>query len=147
MRRANPAIIGGFVLGAVVLVVAGVMILGSGKLFTATIACVMYFEGSIQGLHEGAPVNFRGVKIGSVTDIKMQFDPTNLNIRIPVFAKIPKSSLEILHESASTPQEALADLVRRGLRAQLQTEGFLTGLLFVQLDIYPSTYLDVPPRG
>ena len=149
MRRANPAVIGGFIMGAVVLVIAGVMILGSGKLFTATITCVMYFQGSIQGLHEGAPVNFRGVKIGSVTDIKMQFDPTDLNIRIPVFVEFPKrpqGGLEMLKEGGGTPQEALAALVRRGLRAQLQTESLLTGLLFVQLDFYPSASLEAPPR-
>ena len=146
MRRANPAIIGGFVLGAVVLVVAGVIILGSGKLFTARITCVMYFEGSIDGLHKGASVSLRGVKIGSVTAIKMQFDPTDLNIRIPVFVEFPKQViLEMLHEGAGTPQEALADLIRRGLRAQLQTESILTGLLFVQLSIVPSTSLESPP--
>ena len=64
MRRANPAVIGGFILGAVILVIASVMIFGSGKFFSETVACVMYFEGSIQGLHTGAPVNFRGVKVG-----------------------------------------------------------------------------------
>jgi paraquat-inducible protein B len=148
MRRANPAIIGGFIMGAVVLVIAGVIILGSGKLFTATITCVMYFEGSLQGLHEGAAVNFRGVKIGSVTAIKMQFDPMDLNIRIPVFVQFPKrpqGGMEMLREGVGTPQEALAALIGRGLRAQLQTESLLTGLLFVQLDIVPSTSLEAPP--
>lgn len=147
MRRANPAVIGSFIVGAVVLVIAGVMILGSGKLFTATFTCVMYFEGSIQGLHEGASVNFRGVKIGSVTDIKMQVDPTDLNIRVPVFVQFPKrpqGGLEMLKEGGGTPQEALAALIRRGLRAQLQTESLLTGLLFVQLDFAPSTSPDAP---
>lgn len=148
MRRANPAVIGGFILGAVALVIIGVMILGSGKLFTGSITCVMYFEGSIQGLHEGASVNFRGVKIGSVTDIKMQFDPTDLNIRVPVFVKFPKrpqGGLEMLKEGGGTPQEALAALIKRGLRAQLQTESLLTGLLFVELDIAPSPSSDAPP--
>ena len=55
MKRANPAVIGGFIVGAVVLAIAGVMIFGSGKLFAETIKCVMYFEGAIQGLHVGAP--------------------------------------------------------------------------------------------
>src|SRR5262245_35387123 len=148
MRRANPAIIGGFIMGAVVLVIAGVIILGSGKLFTATITCVMYFEGSLQGLHEGAAVNFRGVKIGSVAAIKMQFDPTDLNIRIPVFVQFPKrpqGGMEMLREGVGTSQDALAALIGRGLRAQLQTESLLTGLLFVQLDIVPSTSLEAPP--
>ena len=108
MRRANPAVIGGFILGAVVLVIVGVMILGSGKFFTKTVACVMYFEGGIQGLYKGAPVNFRGVKVGSVTDITMQFDPQTFQIRIPVVAEFPKSargSMELLNDSSGTPQE------------------------------------------
>lgn len=148
MRRANPAVIGGFILGAVVLVIAGVMILGSGKFFKETVTCVMYFEGSIQGLHVGAPVNFRGVKVGSVTDIKMQLDPQTFQIRIPVVAEFPKGSyghMELLSDSSGTPREAMAALIRRGLRAQLQTDSLVTGLLFVQLDLYPSSYLDAPP--
>src|SRR5262249_36293078 len=109
--------------------------------------CVVTIHVSIQGLHEGAAVNFRCSKIGTVTDIKMQFDPTDLNIRIPVFVEFPKrppGGLEMLKEGAGTPQEAVAILIRRGLRAQLQTDSLLTGLLLVQLDIYPSTS---PPPG
>ena len=149
MRRANPAIIGGFVLGAVVLVIAGIMILGSGKLFTPSFTCVMYFQGDIQGLYKGASVSFRGVKIGSVISIKMQFDPTDLDIRIPVLAQFPKGSqgsLEILKEGVSTPQEAIAALIRRGLRAQLQTDSLVTGLLFIQLDLPPATSPEAAPR-
>ena len=149
MRRANPAIIGGFILGAVVLVIAGVMILGSGKFFKETVAGVMYFEGSLQGLHVGAPVNFRGVKVGSVSDIKMQLEPQTFQIRIPVVAEFPRGSygsMELLSESSGTPHEVMAALIRRGLRAQLQTDSLVTGLLFVQLDIYPPSYLDAPPK-
>jgi len=148
MRRANPAVIGGFIVGAVVLVIAGVVILGSGKFFAETITCVMYFEGAIQGLHVGAPINFRGVKVGSVTGIKIQYDHQNLAIRIPVFAEFPKGprgSIEMRRDSPTTLQEALEDLIRQGLHAQLQTESLVTGQLFVQLDIYPSTYLNGPP--
>src|SRR4030095_7622994 len=100
MKRANLAVIGGFIVGAVVLAIAGVMVLGSGKLFTETIKCVMYFEGAIQGLQVGAPVNFRGVKVGSVSNIKMQFDRQNLAVRIPVIVEFPKGAggtIELLH--------------------------------------------------
>lgn len=149
MKRANPAVIGGFIVGAVILVMAGVVILGSGKLFTETITCVMYFEGAIQGLHVGAPVNFRGVKVGSVTSIKMQFDRQNLAIRIPVIVDFPKGAggtLEMMNAGPRTLQDALAALVERGLRAQLQTESIVTGQLFVQLDIPPVTPSDAPPK-
>ena len=134
MKRANPAVIGGFIVGAVVLAIAGVMMLGSGKLFTETIKCVMYFEGAIQGLYVGAPVNFRGVKVGSVTSIKMQFDRQNFDIRIPVIVDFPKGAggtMEMLNADPRTPTDALAALIERGLRAQLQTDSLVTGLLFI----------------
>jgi paraquat-inducible protein B len=149
MKRANPAVIGGFIVGAVVLVIAGVMILGSGKFFTETFTCVMYFDGAIQGLREGALVYFRGVKVGSVTSIKMQFDRQNLAIRIPVFVKFPKGAggtMEMRHADPKAPQDALPALIERGLRAQLQTDSVVTGQLFVQLDIPPVTDPAAPLR-
>ncbi len=149
MKRANPAVIGGFIVGAVVLAIAAVMILGSGKFFTETITCVMYFDGAIQGLREGALVYFRGVRLGSVTSIKMQVDRQNLAIRIPVFVEFPKgpgSTMQLLNTDPRTPQDALAALVERGLRAQLQTESLVTGQLFIQLDIHPAASLDDPTK-
>jgi paraquat-inducible protein B len=149
MKRANPAVIGGFIVGAVVLAIAGVMVVGSGKLFTETIKCVMYFEGAIQGLYVGAPVNFRGVKVGSVTSIKMRFDRQNFNIRIPVIVDFPKGAggtMEMPNVDPRTPKDALAALIERGLRAQLQTDSLVTGLLFIQLDLPPATSPEAAPR-
>jgi len=149
MKRANPAVIGGFIVGAVVLAIAGVMILGSGKLFTDTIKCVMYFDGAIQGLYVGAPVNFRGVKVGSVTSIKMQFDRQNFDIRIPVIVEFPKGAggtMEMLHADPRTLTDALAALIERGLRAQLQTDSLVTGQLFIQLDLPPVMSPEATPR-
>jgi len=149
MKRANPAVIGGFIVGAVVLVIAGVMILGSGKLFTETIKCVMYFEGAIQGLYVGAPVNFRGVKVGSVTSIKMQFNRQNFAIHIPVIVEFPEGTggpMEMLNADPRAPKDALAALIERGLQAQLQTESLLTGQLFIQLDLPPAPSPEAAPR-
>ena len=145
MKQANPALIGGFILGAIALAVAGIIVFGSGKFFTATMPAVMYFEGAVQGLQVGAPVNFRGVKIGSVKSIKMQFNRKNLEVRIPVIVEFPrdqKRAMVLLGEGPSTPEKALAALIANGLRAQLQVESLVTGLLFVQLDFYP----DVPKQ-
>jgi phospholipid/cholesterol/gamma-HCH transport system substrate-binding protein len=149
MKRANPAVIGGFIVGAVVLAIAGVMILGSGKLFTETIKCVMYFEGAIQGLYVGAPVNFRGVKVGSVTSIKMQFDRQNFAIRIPVIVEFPEGTggpMEMLHAAPRALKDALAALIERGLRAQLQTDSLVTGQLFIQLDLPPAMSPEAAPK-
>jgi len=149
MKRANPAVIGGFIVGAVVLAIAGVMLFGSGKLFAGTIKCVMYFEGGVQGLYEGAAVNFRGVKVGSVTSIKMQLDRQNFDIRIPVIVEFPKgtgSAMEMLNVDPGAPKDALAALIERGLRGQLQTDSLVTGLLFIQLDLPPPMSLEAAPR-
>ena len=149
MKRANPAVIGGFIVGAVVLAIAGVMTVGSGKLFTESIKCVMYFEGSIQGLYVGAAVNFRGVKVGSVMSIKMQLDRQNFDIRIPVIVEFPKGTggaMEMLNADPRIPTDAMAALIERGLRAQLQTDSLVTGLLFIQLDLPPATAPEAAPR-
>jgi paraquat-inducible protein B len=133
----------------VILAIAGVMILGSGRLFTESIKCVMYFEGAIQGLYVGAPVNFRGVKVGSVTSIKMQFNRQNFAIRIPVIVEFPKGAggaMEMLNADPRTPTDALAALIEHGLRAQLQTDSLVTGQLFIQLDLPPATSPEAVPR-
>lgn len=139
-KQASPTVIGGFVVGAVALVIAGVLIFGSGKFFTQTSPAVMYFEGDVQGLQVGAAVKFRGVPIGLVTDIKAKFDTRDLKFRIPVFVKFTQGSIE--GTSARPQREVLNALVEQGLRAQLQPESIVTGQLFVQLDFYP----DAPPQ-
>ena len=53
--KPNKAVIGGFVLGAICLMVAGIVAFGSGKFFTPTKKFVMYFDGSVKGLSVGAP--------------------------------------------------------------------------------------------
>lgn len=139
MTRANPVFIGSFILGAVALALAGIFVFGSGRFLVDTVSCVMYFDGAVQGLHPGAAVNFRGVKIGTVQDIHMQFNPQTLEIHIPVIVAFPKGAhkrMEMMPGDLSTPQDALMALVERGLRAQLQTESLVTGQLFIQLDFY-----------
>src|SRR5512136_1678967 len=93
--RANPAVIGGFVLGAIALAVAGLVIVGGGKFFQHRQFWEAYFDESIKGLAIGAPVTFRGVKVGSVTDVKLILNRnvTLANVRTgvmrtPVFFEI-----------------------------------------------------------
>jgi ABC-type transporter Mla subunit MlaD len=73
VNRANPKLIGAFVVGAVALVVVGVLLLGGAKWLTEKRTFVAYFEGSVKGLNVGAPVEFQGVRVGSVTDMQLQF--------------------------------------------------------------------------
>jgi paraquat-inducible protein B len=144
-KQANKTVIGGFVVGAVALVVAGVLIFGSGRFLTEKQAYVMYFRGSVKGLNAGAPVVLRGVKIGSVTNIVLRIDPADLVVTIPVFIEVEPNRFETVPvlKREPGPKEVLERLVERGLRAQLQIQSPLTGQLIVQLDFHPDTPVEL----
>jgi paraquat-inducible protein B len=79
----------------------------------------------------------------------MQLDRQNFDIRIPVIVEFPKgtgSAMEMLNVDPRAPKDALAALIERGLRGQLQTDSLVTGLLFIQLDLPPATSLEAAPR-
>lgn len=143
-KKANPAIIGGFIVGAVALAVIGVLVFGSGRFLTEKIHYVMYFDGSVKGLNVGAPVKFRGVKIGQVTDISIIALAEKLSLLIKVVFEIePGRVSSIGQRLTDTPEEAIDVLVVHGLRAQLKSQSFVTGLLEVELDFYPDKPIEL----
>jgi|YNPNPStandDraft_1061719.scaffolds.fasta_scaffold35865_2 paraquat-inducible protein B len=135
-RGVSRSAIGGFVLGALALIVVGVGVLGSGKLFRRSQEFVMFFEGSVSGLNEGAPVVFRGVKIGSVKDIQLVFNPRDSSFRIPVIVELEPHRVTGVGKDMP-PQEQFKKLVESGLRAQLVTQSYVTGQLMISLDFLP----------
>jgi len=141
-QKSNPAVIGAFVVGAIVLAVAAVVVFGSGKFFTPTRKFVLFFEGSVNGLSVGAPVTFRGVKIGSVTEIKILLDTGDLSLKIPVFIDIDPTRITQINVKGKKEhledQVFVESLIERGLRAQLGMQSLVTGQLFVDLDFYPN---------
>src|SRR5262245_51768191 len=142
-KRTNPALVGAFVLGAIGLLVVAVMVWGSGRLFERAYPFVCYFPGSVNGLTIGAPVKFRGVQIGSVTDIRLRYAQERGEPRIPVFIKVePETVSELGAEDAAHPS-SYKELVARGLRARLQTQSLVTGVLYVELDLEPDSPLDL----
>ena len=98
--KANPKLIGAFALGAIALLVIAIIAIGGGKLFRQTIPIVMYFPRSVAGLNVGAPVTFRGVRLGEVTDIFLGFDPKSRDVVIPVFAELFPQSIVNLGDAA-----------------------------------------------
>jgi phospholipid/cholesterol/gamma-HCH transport system substrate-binding protein len=138
-QRANPKIIGAFVLGAVALVVVGVLLLGGAQLFTEKRTVVAYFGGSVKGLNIGAPVEFQGVRVGAVTDIQLQFLTAELEFRIPVFIQIELDKMTQVGRRVEAKGQLLKPLIARGLRAQLEMQSFVTGQLAVQLSFLPNT--------
>jgi paraquat-inducible protein B len=91
-KQANTKMIGGFIVGAIVLVVAGVLLFGSIKWFSKPKKFVLFFNDSVKGFSIGASVDFKGVKVGSVTNIKIVLDK-DLSLRIPVFVELNPKSL------------------------------------------------------
>lgn len=135
-KQANPAVIGGFVVGALVLAIAGILVFGSGKFFADTARSVMYFEGNLKGLRIGASVDFQGVQLGTVTEIRAVFDTKEVRARIPVIVEIRRDNVEWEGERPEVGA-LFRRLIERGMRAQLQLESMVTGQLFIQLDFHP----------
>jgi paraquat-inducible protein B len=139
-QQVSKTLIGGFVVGAVALVFAGVMIFGSGKMFEKKSKFVLFFEGSVKGLNVGAPVLFRGVEVGSVTDILLIGDTEKMSLWIPVYIEIEQSKIRIVRGKRD-PKTNFPRMIELGLRAQLQAQSLVTGQLMVELDLHPGTPL------
>lgn len=138
-KQASKRLIGAFVLGALALVVAGIVVFGSDKFFRKVNKDVMYFEGSVKGLQNGAPVVFRGVQIGHVTNIVLEVNAKDLTAFVPVYTEIYPQKIVPIGENLSYDSRYLQTLIDKGLRAQLQLQSFVTGQLMVNLDFYPNT--------
>ena len=140
-KKANPTLIGAFVLGAAVLTIAGVLLFGSGRFLSPSTTYVIYFSGSVTGLNIGAPVNFRGVNIGKVTGVEVEFDVRNTGIRTPVYVEIERDKFKTIGGTVEERDvdRILDEFVSRGLRAQLLAESLVTGLKAVELDFFPAT--------
>ncbi len=142
--QTNTKLIGGFVVGAMALVILAIIAFGSGKFFSHTERYVCYFDGSVRGLNIGAPVVFRGVKVGSVVDVTLIFDLNEVSFRIPVTIefepnRVAEAPPEQKKPTPRSDDEWLKLFIDNGLRAQLGTQSVLTGQLYVSLDLHPET--------
>ncbi len=131
----SKTLIGAFVLGALALVFLGIVLLGSGALFRAVTRAVMFFDGSVGGLQVGAPVTFRGVAVGEVSEIQIVYETERQEFRIPVSVLLYPDRIQRLSKSPTATK--LKDLIAMGLKAQLQMQSFITGQLSIQLDFFP----------
>ena len=109
--------------------------------FTQRNPYLVYFDGSVRGLRVGAPVEFRGIRVGTVTDVRLEIDPAQDTVRIPVTLEIEPQRFGVERGAGEQRYAVMAALVERGLRAQLQSGNLLTGELLVDLGFHP----DSPP--
>lgn len=110
------------------------------EVYTRKLQLVMYFNSSVRGLSLGAPLEFKGIRIGNVLDIKLEFNPDDTSFRIPVLVEI---ELDRIIDRTAVDDDSAASLfqtlVDRGLRARLSTGSLLTGKLYIDLNMYPGT--------
>ncbi|MFH1991687.1 MAG: MlaD family protein [Pseudomonadota bacterium] len=106
---------------------------------------VLHFSGSVGGLAAGAPVKFRGIQVGKVVDIRMEFSMKNKAIRIPVLIEIEPERITVIGEQPKDEDrlKITEHLVSKGLRAQLKMGNLLTGQMFIELDMQPNA----PPQS
>ena len=138
-RKANPTLIGAFVLGALTLAVVTTLLLTGGSWFGERKQHVLYFEGAAQGLQVGAPVVFLGVKVGTVKQIQLGLDPQSRRFLVPVIIELEP---QVVRTRGGEPidlrdRATVRQLVERGLRARMRMQSLLTGQLYVDLDFHP----------
>ena len=147
-RRVSPALVGGFAIGAVAIVVIAIVALGSGRLFRKTREYVMYFSGSVNGLLVGASVKMEGVPVGAVKEIRLGFNPHGesveefpTKVKIAVIVELDETMLRargVRNTDLADPQH-IERAVQHGLRGVLAMESLLTGILYVDLEMLPDT--------
>jgi paraquat-inducible protein B len=115
------------------------------KIFEKTYAAkrywLLHFAGSVRGLSVGAPVEFRGIKLGEVVDVKLELETETLALRIPVLVEIEPERMTWVGTKKVGRRQGMDLLAKRGLRAQLKTGSLITGQLLVAWDFHP----DAPP--
>src|SRR5208283_1170683 len=146
-KRISPTLVGAFVLGALSLGIITIVLLGSGRFFTGKSSYVLYFDRDVNGLRVGAPVKFRGVDIGTVdaillslSGIDQQSQTASPNVKIPVVIDIDSQKIESrgAQDDLSDPA-VMRHAIALGLRAELHMQSFVTGVLYIDLDMHPGT--------
>lgn len=138
-QKINPTTIGLFIVAGLTLGVGGLLLFSSTRWFEESGEVIAYFDESLNGLNEGAPVKYRGVTIGAVKRVMVRFNQATNDYAMPVILELQEKLLrERLGDQAQDVfrEGTLADRIEHGLRASLQTESLVTGVLYV--DIRPN---------
>lgn len=133
--RANPTAIGAFILGGVALIIGGVSVLAGASWFERQPTFVSFFSESVNGLAVGAPVKFQGVPVGYVTEMNIEINRDKQTFQVPVSYQVDISKLTTLEGSFINLKDpaVLRRQIADGLRAQLQMESIVTGMLYLEL--------------
>lgn len=141
-KQWNKTVIGVFVLSGIALLILSVILFGGGRFFGEKHRFVLFFQGSIRGLAAGAPVVLQGVQVGSVERIFLQEDPNTQALRIPVIISLVPDQIDTGDVLLGDLEEAVQNLIAKGLKGQLTIQSLVTGQLIIELDFFP----DLPTR-
>jgi paraquat-inducible protein B len=150
-KRVSPTVIGAFVVASFAILVVALVVVGSGRMFTKPIRFICMFQGNLNGLKVGAPVKVRGVQIGTVASIELRLLPSQgrmrpeiKEMRLPVLVDLDRSQVLARGGTGEALETSGFDaMVKRGMRAQLNTESLLTGLLYIDLDLHPGAPMNL----
>ncbi len=144
--RPNHKLTGAFVIGAIALIVTGLILFGSGRLFQSRVPGVMFFSEAVTGLDVGAPILLNGVQIGSVSDIALVWNLQDDSFHTPVTVVLLPQALqytggpqELVREIRRGRARQTENLINRGIRAQLAVSSILTGKLHINLVMRPES--------
>lgn len=142
-QKANPTLVGLFIVIGLALGVIGLILFSSGKLFSKQHRFILYFDASLKGLNPGAPVKLRGVTIGSVVEVLIAHNQRTNDFAMPVIIEVNQNLLQSKsdRQMSASGQTTLEGFVKKGLRGSLDAESLVTGVLYVELEILP----DAPP--
>jgi paraquat-inducible protein B len=143
--KLSPAVVGSFVIGALVLIVAALLSFRSSHLFSKPGRFVAYFNESVQGLDVGGAVKLRGVRAGRVVAIRVHYDAKTRQSQVAVVGELEQN---VISDRAGqmikiTDRATLQRLIEEGLRAKIDLVG-ITGLQFVELDFLDPQQFPAP---
>jgi len=147
--KVSPAIVGAFVIGAMVLGIVALFSFGSVNFFSKPQRFVVYFDESVHGLDQGSQVKLRGVRVGRVIDLTIRYDKQRNHSVVAVVCEFSKN---VISDDRGQPinvadRAELRAMVDRGLRARLEVQALATGMLFVGLDFRDPKENPPPPQA
>ena len=143
-QKASLSAIGFFVIVGLALVVLAALYFGGAKVLREKDSNVAFFPGSVTGIRIGSAVEFRGVKVGEVTNIEVLYNPKNRKYDVAILFETWKDRITTIEEFKTVMAQDISDdeLVNvLGLRARLDLKSFVTGQQVISLEFLPETPL------
>ena len=141
-KQASKMMIGGFLIIALFLLIASLVVFSTTNFFAKTQKFVLYFNEPVKGLDVGSPVLFQGVSVGSVVSIEIIADPVKQQAEIPVIIQIELDRFKFRKPGEIlNPQKDMPLLIKRGFRGMLAMQSLVSGKFLIELDFYPDSPL------